>query len=163
MLCWWTLCVRLGVLQFQEGLLSSLTGLRYITLSRNAFQSYPSGGPAQFCSVYVRLPYFLLLWWSLYTKVEKLIDFVMCMINNNYVTLWQRSFMLSILCLFRLKCCSWTISLLINIKLLLVFMFLANISIQCYVEFEYGAQSDQQNPTRNFLPSIEPHQAEYEG
>lgn len=42
-------------------------------------------------------------------------------------------------------------------------MFLANISEQCSVEFEYGAQSDQQNPTRNFLPSIEPHQAEYEG
>ena len=39
----------------QEGLLSNLTRLNPITLSRNAFQSYPSGGPAQFCSVYVSI------------------------------------------------------------------------------------------------------------
>lgn len=68
--------------------------------------------------------------------------------------------LLSIICLFGLTN-NW--SLLINIRLHLGFMFLANISKQCSVEFEYGAQSDQQNPTGNFLPSIEPHQAEYEG
>jgi len=33
--------------------LSSLTALQSITLSRNAFTSYPAGGPAQFCSVTV--------------------------------------------------------------------------------------------------------------
>ena len=37
----------------QEGLLSCLANLRNITLSRNAFVSYPLGGPAQFCSVIV--------------------------------------------------------------------------------------------------------------
>ena len=38
---------------FQEGLLSSLTNLKSITVPRNAFQSYPTGGPSQFCSVEV--------------------------------------------------------------------------------------------------------------
>ena len=41
-----------GVL-FQEGLLSSLSNLTSITLSRNKFEKYPTGGPSQFRSVYV--------------------------------------------------------------------------------------------------------------
>jgi len=41
------------VLMLQEGLLSCLTVIQNITLARNAFSSYPSGGPAQFASVSV--------------------------------------------------------------------------------------------------------------
>ena len=40
-------------LLFQEGLLSSLSNLTSITLSRNKFEKYPTGGPSQFRSVYV--------------------------------------------------------------------------------------------------------------
>jgi len=43
------------VLLVQEGLLSCLTVVQSITLARNAFSSYPSGGPAQFASVTVSL------------------------------------------------------------------------------------------------------------
>lgn len=43
-----------GVL-FQEGLLSSLSNLTSITLSRNKFEKYPTGGPSQFRSVYVSM------------------------------------------------------------------------------------------------------------
>ena len=44
---------HVGWCGLQEGLLSSLTQLESITLSRNAFTSYPSGGPSQFCSALV--------------------------------------------------------------------------------------------------------------
>lgn len=36
-----------------EGLLSSLVNLTSLTLSRNQFVSYPTGGPSQFCNVVV--------------------------------------------------------------------------------------------------------------
>ncbi len=39
--------------QLAEGLLSSLSNLTTLTLSRNQFTSYPVGGPSQFCNVYV--------------------------------------------------------------------------------------------------------------
>jgi len=42
-------------ISLQDGLLSSLTTLSSITLARNAFSSFPSGGPAQFCSVVVSI------------------------------------------------------------------------------------------------------------
>ena len=42
-----------NISQLPEGLLSSLTSLQNITLSRNKFTSYPAGGPSQFCSAYV--------------------------------------------------------------------------------------------------------------
>lgn len=42
----------------QEGLLSSLTNLQSVTLSRNSFSSYPGGGPSQFCSVCVSFSLF---------------------------------------------------------------------------------------------------------
>jgi len=45
------------LLTLQEGLLSCLTVIQNITLARNAFSSYPSGGPAQFASVSVSLFY----------------------------------------------------------------------------------------------------------
>lgn len=38
-----------------EGLLSSLTHLTSLTLSRNQFTSYPVGGSSQFCSVDVSI------------------------------------------------------------------------------------------------------------
>ena len=38
--------------QLPEGLLSSLSNLTSITLSRNNFTAYPSGGPAQFTNVH---------------------------------------------------------------------------------------------------------------
>lgn len=41
-----------SISQLPDGLLSSLTNLTSITLSRNAFAAYPSGGPAQFTNVY---------------------------------------------------------------------------------------------------------------
>jgi len=41
-----------SVSQLPEGLLSSLINLTNITLSRNSFTAYPSGGPAQFTNVY---------------------------------------------------------------------------------------------------------------
>jgi leucine-rich repeat protein SHOC2 len=41
-----------SISQLPEGLLSSLTNLTSITLSRNSFTAYPSGGPAQFTNVY---------------------------------------------------------------------------------------------------------------
>ncbi|KAG1667911.1 Leucine-rich repeat protein soc-2 [Nymphon striatum] len=42
---------QLPVNKFFEGLLSSLSKLTSLTLSRNAFPSYPIGGPSQFCNV----------------------------------------------------------------------------------------------------------------
>jgi len=45
----------------QEGLLSCLTVVQNITLARNAFSSYPSGGPAQFASVSVSISLFMLV------------------------------------------------------------------------------------------------------
>ena len=41
-----------------------------------------------------------------------------------------------------------------------IYLFFCGIVL---LEFEYGAQSDQQDPVRNFLTSIESHQAEHEG
>lgn len=41
-----------SISQLPEGLLSSLTKLTNITLSRNNFTAYPSGGPAQFTNSY---------------------------------------------------------------------------------------------------------------
>jgi leucine-rich repeat protein SHOC2 len=41
-----------SISQLPEGLLSSLNNLTSITLSRNAFVAYPTGGPAQFTNVY---------------------------------------------------------------------------------------------------------------
>lgn len=38
--------------QLPEGLLSSLSNLSSLTLSRNAFNSYPVGGPSQFTNVH---------------------------------------------------------------------------------------------------------------
>lgn len=54
-------CVRLtefnvennSLSQLPEGLLSSLSNLNTLTLSRNEFVSYPVGGPSQFCTVHV--------------------------------------------------------------------------------------------------------------
>ena len=47
---WWC-----GTGLLQEGLLSSLSNLTSITLSRNKFEKYPTGGPSQFTSVYVSI------------------------------------------------------------------------------------------------------------
>lgn len=44
--------------QLPEGLLSSLSNVATVTLSRNQFTSYPVGGPSQFCNVYVSIVYF---------------------------------------------------------------------------------------------------------
>jgi leucine-rich repeat protein SHOC2 len=41
-----------AISQLPEGLLSSLNNLTSITVSRNSFNSYPAGGPAQFINVY---------------------------------------------------------------------------------------------------------------
>lgn len=38
--------------QLPDGLLSSLSNLSSLTLSRNAFNSYPMGGPSQFTNVH---------------------------------------------------------------------------------------------------------------
>ena len=51
------LCICVIVVM-QEGLLSCLTVVQSITLARNAFSEYPSGGPAQFASVCVSLLHF---------------------------------------------------------------------------------------------------------
>jgi len=53
--------------------LSCLANLRNITLSRNAFISYPLGGPAQFCSVIVRTQ-------SLSISISIIICIIICII-----------------------------------------------------------------------------------
>jgi leucine-rich repeat protein SHOC2 len=40
------------ICQLPDGLLSSLSSLTSITISRNCFTAYPAGGPAQFTNVY---------------------------------------------------------------------------------------------------------------
>lgn len=45
--------------QLPDGLLSSLSNLSTLTLSRNNFTSYPIGGPSQFCTVHVSKPFSL--------------------------------------------------------------------------------------------------------
>lgn len=46
--------------QLPDGLLSSLSNLSTLTLSRNNFTSYPIGGPLQFCTVHVSFMKFFL-------------------------------------------------------------------------------------------------------
>lgn len=40
-----------SIASLPDGLLAALENLTSITLSRNQFSSFPSGGPAQFCNI----------------------------------------------------------------------------------------------------------------